>query len=119
MMEIQLQWLVNTLEQAENNNEYVHILSHIPNNNNDLLKVWSENYQKIIERFSHIITGQFNGHTHFDQFQIFYESNTLNPINIAWNGGSATTFTFRNLNYRFYHLAQNYVWKWLYFQRKN
>lgn len=46
----QLAWLVNTLKEAEDNGEVVHILSHIPGGKSDLLPVWSREYHKIIER---------------------------------------------------------------------
>lgn len=62
-------------------------------------------------RFSHIITGQFNGHTHNDEFKIFYDSmNSSHPINAAFNGGSITTYVNRNPNYKIYKVnAANFV----------
>lgn len=46
----QLAWLARTLKEAEDNKEIVHILSHIPSGKSDLLKVWSREYHRIIER---------------------------------------------------------------------
>ncbi|KAL1509128.1 hypothetical protein ABEB36_003916 [Hypothenemus hampei] len=85
----QLAWLVKTLKQAENNDEIVHILAHIPSGKSDLMQVWSREYQRIIERFSNTIAAQFNGHTHKDQFMVYYSSsNRTNAINVALNGAS-------------------------------
>lgn len=56
-------------------------------------------------RFANIITGQFNGHTHFDEMRIFYNTSNLSQvINIAYNGGSFTTYGMLNPNYRIYDI---------------
>lgn len=50
-----------------------------------------------------MITGQFNGHSHYDEFVLFYDSQNISkPINVAWNGASGTPFTNLNPNYRVY-----------------
>lgn len=46
----QLQWLVKVLLDAEENDEVVHILSHVPNGEDDCLHNWSREYSKIINR---------------------------------------------------------------------
>lgn len=50
----QLQWLVEVLKNAEEKNEKVHILAHIPPGQNDCMDVWKDNYYKIITRYSNI-----------------------------------------------------------------
>lgn len=50
-------------------------------------------------RFTSTITAEFNGHTHSDELKLFYNSEG-NPINVAWGGGSATTYSNYNLNYK-------------------
>lgn len=102
-LETQLQWLVDVLIDAEKNNEKVHILGHVPINTDSCLLAWKKTYIDIVRRFAHIISGQFNGHSHNDEFHMFY-SNTTPPeaINIAWNGGSGTSFERLNSNYRLY-----------------
>ncbi|XP_017757885.1 PREDICTED: sphingomyelin phosphodiesterase 1-like, partial [Eufriesea mexicana] len=97
----QLQWLVNTLLEAEKNNEFVHILSHIPANSNSCLRTWKREYLRIINRFSHLIKAEFNGHTHNDEIAIFYNSNN-EAKNVAWNGGSITAYSKLNPNYKIY-----------------
>lgn len=105
----QLQWLEGTLLEAEKNQEFVHILSHIPINSNNCVKVWKREYVRIIDRFSHLIKAEFNGHTHTDELAIFYNSNA-EAKNIAWNGGSITTYTKLNPNYKIYTVNNsNYV----------
>lgn len=47
----QLSWLVEVLEDAEAQGESVHILGHIPTGSVDILKVWSREYNRIINRF--------------------------------------------------------------------
>ncbi|XP_076651995.1 sphingomyelin phosphodiesterase 1 [Halictus rubicundus] len=114
----QLQWLADTLRKAEENQEFVHILSHIPVNTNACLKTWKREYIKIINRYSHIIKAEFNGHSHNDEVAIFYNSNS-EAQNIAWNGGSITGFSKLNPNYKVYNVngsnyAVNDYQNWMY-----
>lgn len=67
----------------------------------DCLKIWSNNYYLIIDRYSEIIKGQFFGHTHVDELEIFYDEKTLKkPINMAYVGPSITTYENMNPGYR-------------------
>ena len=50
-----LKWLINQLQDAENEKEAVHIIGHIPPGRHDCLKWWSWNYHKIVERYHFII----------------------------------------------------------------
>lgn len=48
-------------------------------------------------RYESTITGQFFGHTHFDEFQLFYDEETLTrAVSVAYIAPSVTTFI--NLN---------------------
>lgn len=47
----QLQWLIDELSQAEAFGEKVHILGHIPPGNPDCVKIWSQNFYKVISRY--------------------------------------------------------------------
>lgn len=99
----QLQWLHDTLLKAERDGEKVHILVHIPNNQQGMHSTYSREYQRIVERFWNTISAQFNGHTHRDQFYVFFDQKTTTKaINVAWNGGSATPYSNVNPNYRLY-----------------
>ena len=76
----QLTWLVEELYKAEVAQEKVFILGHEPPGSYDTLPQWASQYEKIVVRFSHIILGQFYGHTHHDHFQLFYNNVELSNI---------------------------------------
>lgn len=111
----ELSWFVRELQSSELLGEKVMVIGHIPPGTNDCLQVWSNNYYKIISRFEDTIIGQFFGHTHQDEFEIFYETDdnghrvtgpfsTLRATSIAYIAPSATTFGGVNPGYRIYHL---------------
>lgn len=120
----QLNWLVNVLLEAEQNGESVHILSHIPSGSHSCVAVWSREFNKIINRyaqlffyekkipenvsfcrFANTITGIFNGHTHTDEFYVYYNnSNPDQAINVAYNGASVVTYTDNNPSYKVIHV---------------
>lgn len=99
----QLQWMVDILEQAEKDGERVHIISHVPSNDEFCFFNWGKEYARIVERFAHIIAGQFNGHTHDEDIIVYFNSqNRSEALNIAFVGGSTTTFTYLNPNYKIF-----------------
>ena len=103
-----LRWLVDVLHQAESNNETVHILGHIPPAvvNGDCVPVWRNNYYRIVNRFKNIITGQFFGHTHTDEFEVMYSGdNREDPIGVVYVAPSVTTFEGLNPSYRVYEVS--------------
>lgn len=77
----ELQWFIYELQSAEFSNEKVHVIGHIPPGHSDCLKVWSRNFYKIISRYENTIMAQFYGHTHFDEFEMFYDPNDLSEYN--------------------------------------
>ncbi|XP_050343287.1 sphingomyelin phosphodiesterase 1-like [Nymphalis io] len=95
-----LEWLVHELHKAELAGESVHILAHIPPGVHDLIYTWTREYNRVVTRFSSTIKGEFNGHTHSDEYKIFYSTEDGSPINMAWGAGSATSYTFYNVNYK-------------------
>lgn len=105
-MRTQMQWLHDTLFAAESSGENVHILGHVPPNTASCVFPWNREYDKIVRRFAHIISGQFFGHTHRDEFNVFYlkDDHSKNAaVNVAWNAGSGTNFVGFNSNYRIYY----------------
>lgn len=98
----QLQWFHDTLKIAEENNEKVHVLAHIPSGAGSCWHIWSREYTRIIERFRNTISGIFNGHTHIDEMNNFYSEKGNYAVNVAWNGGSLTPYSYTNPNYRLY-----------------
>ncbi|KAJ8733254.1 hypothetical protein PYW08_001552 [Mythimna loreyi] len=97
-----LEWLIQELYKAEQAGDKVHILAHIPPGVSDLTHTWTREYNRIVNRFSKTITAEFNGHTHSDEFKIFYNLTDGNPINMAWGAGSTTTYSDYNLNYKIF-----------------
>ncbi|XP_068122580.1 sphingomyelin phosphodiesterase [Hyperolius riggenbachi] len=104
----QLQWLMGVLQEAEDNHEKVHIIGHIPPGL--CLKSWSWNYYRIVNRYEGTIAAQFFGHTHLDEFEIFYDEETLSrPLSVAYIAPSVTTFIDLNPGYRVYHIDGDYT----------
>ncbi|XP_055686656.1 sphingomyelin phosphodiesterase-like [Lutzomyia longipalpis] len=99
----QLQWLHDTLLEAERAGQKVHLLGHVPSGGGSCHRVYSREYAKLVERFWNTISAQFMGHTHADQFTVFYaQSNPYQAVNVQWNGGSTTAFSDVNPNYKVY-----------------
>lgn len=104
-----MQWLHDTLLAAEQAGERVHILKHIPSGGGSCYKWWSQQYRRVVDRFHGIIGAQFNGHSHRDEFEIFYDSPTAqHAVNVAWNGGGATAFSFVNPNYHLHYVDRTH-----------
>lgn len=98
-----LAWLNRVLEQAERDGEKVHILSHIPPGNFDCWTVFSREFAKIINRFESTVAAQFYGHTHNEEYKIFYDQvERARATNVAFVGGSLTPFSNLNPSYRIY-----------------
>ncbi|CAM5073512.1 unnamed protein product [Natator depressus] len=103
----QLQWLVGVLQAAEGRQEKVHIIGHIPPAH--CMRSWSWNYYRIINRFEGTIAAQFFGHTHVDEFEMFYDEETLSrPVSVAFVAPSVTTYINLNPGYRVYQLDGDY-----------
>ncbi|XP_068188085.1 sphingomyelin phosphodiesterase [Antennarius striatus] len=103
----QLQWLIHILQASEDKGEKVHIIGHIPPGL--CLGSWSWNYYHIVNRYESTITGQFFGHTHFDEFEMFYDELTMTrPLGVAFIAPSVTTFVNLNPGYRVYYVDGDY-----------
>ncbi|KAI8039963.1 hypothetical protein M5D96_007388 [Drosophila gunungcola] len=101
----ELQWFIYELQSAEFSNEKVHVIGHIPPGHSDCLKVWSRNFYKIISRYESTVTAQFYGHTHYDEFEMFYDPHDLNhPNGIAYIGPSVSPYYDLNPGYRIYYV---------------
>lgn len=103
----QLQWLVGVLQDAEDHKEKVHIIGHIPPAY--CMRSWSWNYYRIVNRYESTISAQFFGHTHVDEFEMFYDEETLTrPVSVAFLSPSVTTFISLNPGYRVFYIDGNY-----------
>lgn len=85
-------------------NHCAHLLAHVPSNTEFCIKAWNREYNQLVQKFAHIISGQFNGHTHNDSFTIYYstQNDKTIPVNVAWIAGSGTSYIGLNPNYRVY-----------------
>eukprot|EP00066_Takifugu_rubripes_P006537 XP_003971403.1 PREDICTED: sphingomyelin phosphodiesterase [Takifugu rubripes] len=103
----QLQWLVHVLQESELKGEKVHIIGHIPPGL--CLSSWSWNYYHIVNRYESTVTGQFFGHTHMDEFEMFFdEADKTRPFGVAFIAPSITTYVDLNPGYRVYYVDGNY-----------
>jgi sphingomyelin phosphodiesterase len=101
-------WLISELNSAESKGQKVFISSHVPPNGADCLQKWSQTYSKIVKAYAHVITAQFYGHTHWDEFEIFYsdskQKTAKNAIGNSFLVPSVTTFTDINPGFRIYEV---------------
>ncbi|RWS17697.1 sphingomyelin phosphodiesterase-like protein 2, partial [Dinothrombium tinctorium] len=100
----QLRWLSEQLYLAETSGDKVHIIGHIAPDNRECTQTWTDNFLRILERFKNSIIAQFYGHTHKDEFRVYYSSTTNEPIGMAFIGPSLTSFKGNNPAYRIYFL---------------
>ncbi|XP_022694615.1 sphingomyelin phosphodiesterase-like isoform X3 [Varroa jacobsoni] len=99
----QLKWLTNQLQECEDKGIKVHVMGHIPPGQSDCLSVWSRNFNDIVNRYENTIAGHFYGHTHFDEFAIFFDKeNTTRPFATAYVAPSITTFCSGKPTFRVY-----------------
>ncbi|GFN96995.1 sphingomyelin phosphodiesterase [Plakobranchus ocellatus] len=104
-----LQWLISELQQAEDNKEKVHILTHIPPGEAVCLQVWSHNFYDIINRYENTVVNQFYGHNHHDWFQMFYDTSDFQrPLNFGFVTPALTSRDETNPVYRIYTVDGNY-----------
>jgi len=100
-----MQWFHDTLLAAEQAGERVHVLAHIPGGQGSCFSFWSREYRRVTDRFHMTISATFNGHTHRDEFNLFYDRNTnTHAASVLWNGGAATPWIRLNPNYMLYHV---------------
>lgn len=56
-------------------------------------------------RYEHVITGQFYGHTHWDEFEVFYDNKEFKrAVGVAYIAPSITPWKDCNPAYRIYHV---------------
>jgi sphingomyelin phosphodiesterase len=115
--EDQLKWLIETLVQIEALGEKVHLLAHIPSGHANCVNSWMREFNKILDRlypvilnlyftkfqshrFEDTIVAQFNGHSHHDEFFIYYDLEDRTRANgVSFIPGSTSEW---NPYYRIY-----------------
>ena len=106
---MQLAWLIDELLEAELEGRKVHLLSHVPPGNEDCLGSWGREFSKIISRFEGTVMAQFYGHTHNDEFAVFYDTDdSSRPVSVGIVTPSITTYTGLNPGYRIYTVDAGY-----------
>ncbi|RWS23735.1 sphingomyelin phosphodiesterase-like protein [Leptotrombidium deliense] len=98
----QLHWMVNELQKSEENGENVYVVAHIAPDPS-CTPIWFHNYLRITERFRNTIKGFFYGHTHRDEFKVYY-SRENETLHVGYIGPSVTNY---NPGYRFYSLTKD------------
>lgn len=91
-------WLHGELSAAEKNGEVVYILGHIYGSS--CLTTWAYHYATLIDRYEHIIRGQFYGHTHGDEIQLNRGVFSGEPTGVMFMPGAITTYTNVNPQFR-------------------
>lgn len=96
-----IQFLWNELESAEQNNQYVYIIGHIPPGSDTCLSTWSKHYSVLITRYSNIIRGQFFGHLHTDELRISKDQSGT-PNGLQFISPSLDPLNYHNPSFRIY-----------------
>lgn len=107
-----LKFLADELQAAEDSHERVWILGHVLTgwDGSNPLPNPTDLFYQIIARYSpHVIAAVFFGHTHEDQFMIYYGHNGTNrdaasALNVGWIGPSLTPLSNVNAGYRMYEV---------------
>ncbi|KAG0220411.1 hypothetical protein BGX33_000086 [Mortierella sp. NVP41] len=111
----EIRWLVRELQRAEDRKERVWIMGHVGPSQTDCLENWADLYYQVVQRYSpHVIAEQFFGHSHLDEFALYYgtspktsgavplDKTAQNAISTAWTGPSVAPFTTINPGFRVY-----------------
>ncbi|CAO3591762.1 unnamed protein product [Absidia cylindrospora] len=106
-----LTWLVEQLQESEDIGERVWIIGHIAPGDSTCFHDYSNYYYQIVERYApHVIVGQFFGHTHKDEMQIFYrgaQQTSSEAISVAYVAPSITPYFQVNPSFRVYKVDKN------------
>jgi len=95
-------WIQNELNQAELNGQMVYIFGHIPTSSGDCLDVWAAHMNTLVDRYSHIIAGQFYGHAHSEHWHLARSAVDGRVTSIQWGSPSVTTYQGINPSFRVY-----------------
>ncbi len=82
---------------------------HIPPSG-DCYRAWIHNYIRINERYQHLITASYFGHTHKDELVVMYNKNKNSetiPVTLSYIRPSLTTYEHINPGYRIFALNGN------------
>ena len=78
----------------------MYIVSHVPGGFSDTMGGWGREFARVVSRFENTVVGQFYGHTHQDEFIVFYEPEaSARATNVAFISPSVATWTNLNPSY--------------------
>lgn len=105
-------FLISELQDAEDKGQRVWILGHVLTgwDGSNPIPNPTDLFYQIVDRYSpHVIANLFWGHTHEDQFMIYYANNgteqtSANALAVGWIGPSITPLTNLNSGYRMYEV---------------
>jgi hypothetical protein len=105
-------WMIGELQDAEDKGERVWILGHVLTgwDGSNPIPNPTDYFYQIVARYSpHVIANIFFGHTHEDQFMIYYSLNgtvqdSAHALSTGWIGPSVTPFTNLNSGFRMYEV---------------
>uniref|UniRef100_A0A914DSH6 Sphingomyelin phosphodiesterase n=1 Tax=Acrobeloides nanus TaxID=290746 RepID=A0A914DSH6_9BILA len=106
-----MSWLSEQLAIAEYAGDKVQIVAHIPGSASEAYEGWAINYYNLVNRFEDTIVAQFFGHTHSEQYYMYYldpEDATSRPTSVIFSAPSVTTYSQYNPAYRIYTIDGNY-----------
>ncbi|KAF9952773.1 hypothetical protein BGZ72_005926 [Mortierella alpina] len=102
----EIKWLISQLQAAEDAKERVWIIGHVSPSQTDCIQNWSALYYQVVQRYSpHVIAEQFFGHSHRDEFALYYGPGAKSPqtaLATAWIGPSVSPYTNLNPGFRLY-----------------
>ncbi|XP_029984707.1 cyclic GMP-AMP phosphodiesterase SMPDL3A [Sphaeramia orbicularis] len=92
----QFEWLEDTLQKATQNLEKVFIIAHVPvgylpftRNITAIREIHNERLVTIFRKYSHVIAGQFYGHTHRDSIMVLLDQGGK-PVNSVFVSPAVT-----------------------------
>lgn len=116
----QLVWFERELNEAERIGATVHVLSHVPSNENSFDLTCARELRRILDRYHKIIAFIANGHVHRNDLNLFYSLANPKCLNVLGiNGGSVTSWSdglLINPNFNILNIDRNNkVMEFLYF----
>ena len=110
-----LAWMIGELQDAEDKGERVWILGHVLTgwDGSNPIPNPTDYFYQVVDRYSpHVIANTFFGHTHEDEFMIYYSLNgtvrdAAHALATGWIGPSITPLTNLNSGFRMYEVDTN------------
>lgn len=101
LSDIQSLWLINELENSLQINQSVWLMSHIPPGSGEGTVNFTNRLVNIVKKYHSIIKNQFYGHTHDDQYLLYWDDTVSHVIGHAYISSSLVPKQ-RNPTFRVY-----------------